>query len=394
MESKINEKLPINWLLLIGIMLIATNLRAPLTSVSPLLSLISEELGLSLAVSGMLTTIPLLAFAIFSIVAPITERKFGIERVIFASLLVLAVGIIIRSSGNSIGLFAGTILIGIAIAHCNVLIPSLVKRDFMQHSGVVTGLYSVTMNIFGALGSGLTLPLANKLNLGWQGSLRVWAVMCAVALFIWLPQLKNKTIIKISQQATSKKSLFRSSLAWKISLLMGIQSLMFYTIVTWLPKIIDTKDLPVEAAGSLLAILQIVLVPITFFVSVIASRIRNQVNLAVIGTSMLLIGILALWLGNSLTIMYLTMVLLGVGCGSCFSLAMMFFSLRTRSGAEASQLSGMAQSLGYLLASFGPFVIGALFETTNSWTSSFVLLSLLCLVLIYAGISSSKNRFV
>lgn len=384
----------VNWLLLIGIMLIATNLRSPLTGISPLLSAISQELNLSLAISGMLTTIPLIAFAIFSLVAPYTERRFGIERVLFFAIILLAAGISIRSMGSQLTLFGGTLLIGIAIAHCNVLVPSLVKRDFSQQSGLVTGLYSVTMNVFGALASGLSLPLATKWGLGWEGALRIWLITCLLALIFWLPQLSKKTIVKVVPLATAKNSLFGSALAWKISLLMGIQSLIFYTIVTWLPQIVASKGLGIEKAGSMLAVLQIILVPVTFIVSVIAGRMKDQVLLAWVGTLTLLIGILSLWLSSNLVVSYLAMALLALGCGSCFSLAMMFFSLRTRDGAEASQLSGMAQALGYLLASFGPIVLGSLFDYSNSWNSSFILLTTLALIQIYVGTSASKEGFV
>lgn len=384
----------INWFLLIGIMLIATNLRSPLTSVSPLLSTISQDLDLSLTISGMLTTLPLLAFALFSIIAPLTERKFGVERVLFVALILLASGIVVRSLGNQMGLFGGTIMIGIAIAHCNVLVPSLVKRDFTEHVGIVTGLYSVTMNVFGALASGFSLPLATTFGLGWQGSLRIWSIMCAIAILCWLPQLKKQTLIKVVTVDFEQKSLFRSLLAWQISLLMGIQSLIFYTIITWLPQMIASKGFPIELAGSMMAVLQIVLVPVSFIVSIIASRVKNQVLLSYIGTSSLLLGMTLLWLSQSLVLNYIAIALIGLGCGFCFSLAMIFFSLRTRTATEASQLSGMAQSLGYLLASFGPIVLGGLFETFTSWTSSFILLISLCFLLMYVAVAASKEAFV
>lgn len=394
MKTNSTKNNPVNWLLLIGIMLIATNLRSPLTSVSPLLSDISQSLNLSLTTSGMLTTIPLLAFAVFSIVAPITERRFGIEKVLFISLILLTAGIVIRSIGNQATLFTGTVMIGIAIAHCNVLVPSLVKRDFIAHTGIVTGLYSVTMNVFGALASGFSLPLATKFGLDWQGSLRIWSIMCLVALIAWLPQLKKQTLVREVKIEEEQKSLFKSPLAWKISLLMGIQSLIFYTIVTWLPQMVVSKGIQIESAGSMLAVLQIVLVPVSFVVSVIASRLKNQILLSLIGTTTLLGGLTILWLGQSILLHYFAIILIGVGIGFCFSLAMIFFSLRTQTAAEASQLSGMAQSLGYLLASFGPVVLGGLFDYSASWTSSFLLLIALCLILMYMAAASSKDAYV
>ena len=165
------------WILLLGIIFIGANLRAPITSVGPLLSAIRDEFSLSHSMAGSLTTVPLIAFALLSPFAPKIARKLGNELTIFFALLVLTIGIGVRILPGASFLFLGTILIGLAIAICNVLLPGLIKVNFPLQMGLMTGIYAVVMNVFGGLGSGLSVPLASIGNIGWRGSLGVWAIL-------------------------------------------------------------------------------------------------------------------------------------------------------------------------------------------------------------------------
>ena len=378
----------------LGILFIATILRAPITSVAPLIGTISSDLGLNSAAAGMISTTPLLAFALCSILAPISERKIGIEKVLFLSLIGLSIGIFLRSFSGSFFLYFGTILIGISIAHCNVLIPSLIKRDFPEKVGLITGIYSVTMNVCGALASGISLPLATKLHLGWQGSLRVWLVLSMLALVFWLPQVRSTTKMDLSVSTPKQKSLIKSSLAWKISLFMGIQSLIFYTLIAWMPQLFLQKNIDGELTGWLLTLLQLFLVPATFLLSIIAGRLAEQTILVWLGAGTIFIGLLGIMLTTSLPIIVISVILLGIGGGCCFSLSMMFFSLRSKSSAEASQISGMAQSVGYLLAASGPLLFGLLHDLSHSWISSLLVLLALSVVLLYVGLGASKKVYL
>src|SRR5699024_8982283 len=183
----------IYWLIFIGIIIVGANLRAPLTSVGTVISFIREDLSLSHTVAGFITTLPLLAFALVSPFAPKLSEKFGMERTIFYSLLVLFLGIVLRSMFGVSALFFETLLIGHAIAIGNVLIPVIIKLNFPFRIGIVMGFYAVGMNIFGALGSGITVPMMDFRNFGWEGSLQIWAALALLAIVLWLPQLKIKT---------------------------------------------------------------------------------------------------------------------------------------------------------------------------------------------------------
>lgn len=179
-------------MLIIGISFIAANLRAPLTSIGPLVSLIRDNLNISNTLAGMITTLPLFAFALFSPLVPGMARRFGTEVVLFWSVVILTIGILLRSWSGSIGLFLGTAILGLSISAGNVLIPSLIKKEFPRQVGVMTGVYSVSMNIFAALASGISIPLAVGLGLGWAGALKIWAMLSFISIILWIPQLRKK----------------------------------------------------------------------------------------------------------------------------------------------------------------------------------------------------------
>ncbi|MGO5073058.1 CynX/NimT family MFS transporter [Clostridium sporogenes] len=382
-------------MLIIGIIFIAANLRAPLTSVGPLVKFIRDNLHISNTLAGMITTLPLFAFAIFSPVAPRLGRKFGVELVLLLSVIFLTVGIILRSLSGVAGLFIGTAIIGLAISVANVLIPSLIKRDFQEKIGVMTGVYSISMNTFGAIASGISVPIATRLGFKWSGALGIWGILSFISIILWLPQVKRNDgeASKGHKADSSNVSLWKSSLAWQVTLFMGLQSLVFYSMVAWMPEILMQKGMSSNKAGWMLSLMQLALIPFTFIVSVLAGRRPNQRSLVISGCLFILIGILGLLYGSS-QFVFLWIIILGIGGGFAFSLSMMFFSLRTENSNEAAQLSGMAQSLGYLLAAFGPILFGFLHDATNSWKVPLQTLIGITVLLFIFGLGASRNRYV
>lgn len=383
-------------LLIIGIILVGANLRAPLTSVGPLVSSIRDSLGISNTLAGTITTVPLLAFAFLSPVVPKLARRFGMEFTIFVSLILLTIGIGIRSFGGIETLFIGTILIGLSIAIGNVLLPSLVKHNFAQNMGVMTGVYAVSMNLCGALGSGIIIPISSFSSLGWSGALGCWGILSLLTIFFWLPQLRNRhKSIKPVQTAQKVKpiNLWRSKLAWNVTLFMGLQSFIFYTVITWMPEILEQKGLNTHDAGWMLSLMQLAVIPITFIVPILAGRLQSQRLLVVVPAVLFVIGFFGILYENTLLIP-LWIIMIGIGAGFVFSLAMMFFSLRTQSTNEAAELSGMAQSLGYLLSAVGPVLFGWLHDITHSWTTPLFILVLISVLIFIAGMGAGKNAYV
>jgi len=344
-------------LLIIGIIFIGANLRAPLTSVGPLIPSIRESLGISSTLAGALTTVPLLAFALLSPFAPKLARRYGMESVLFLSLILLTIGIILRPLSGVGMLFSGTIFLGLAIAVGNVLVPSIIKQYFPKSVGTMTGVYSVSMNLCGAIASGLSIPITSKSGLGWQGSLGYWGIISIIAILFWIPQFRSNRnqAINVSEKPQSV-NMWKSGLAWQVTVFMGLQSLIFYTIVAWLPEILQQQGLSSSTAGWMLSLMQFAVLPFTFIVPILAGRMKNQYLLVTITALLFVIGMIGILYGN-LSLIPFSVILLGIAGGCAFSLAMMFFSLRTKNSYQAAELSGMAQSFGYLLAAIGPTLL-------------------------------------
>lgn len=375
-------------LLVLGIIFIAANLRGPITGVGPLIGELRQDTGLSSSMVGLLTSLPLLAFAALSSLAPSIARLKGIEATLFFSMILLTAGIVLRSVPHNSALFIGTLIIGLAIALSNVLLPSLIKRDFPRHIGSMTGAYSTSMNIFGAIASGLSVPLSIGLGLGWRGALLSWTILTLLALILWLPRLRGRHIPEPVPIAGS--SIWRSPLAWQVTMFMGLQSLLFYVIAAWLPEILQAKGMSSESAGWMLSIFMFVGLPTTFLAPVIAGRRADQRAMVLIIIMLYLIGCFGLLWGTS-KLALLWIISFGLASGASISLALAFFGLRSRNSQQAAQLSGMAQTIGYLLAAVGPILAGYLFDASGNWASSLIMLIIVTFLLLFAGLGAGRN---
>ncbi|GIN60375.1 MFS transporter [Robertmurraya siralis] len=385
----------LGWPIILGIVLISLTMRSPLTSVGPLIGSIRESLELSNTAAGLLTTLPLLAFAILSPFAPILARRFGMERIMLYALILLMFGIAIRTLPAIVPLFVGTILLGLAIAVCNVLIPSLIKRDFPRKVGLMTGMYSVSMNLCGAIASGVSIPLAHNLGLGWNGALGIWGLLVLISMLFWLPQVRvsRASAGMASNGVSVRRSLWRSPLAWTITLFMGLQSLLFYVLIAWLPEIMTSRGLSEDSAGWMLFLFQMASLPVSFVVPIVAGRMKNQRLLVLIMAFLFFVSLGGLYFSDNILISLWT-ILLGIAGGCAFSLAMIFLSLRTKNASDAASLSGMSQSVGYLLAATGPTLFGLFHDITASWHLPILLLLMVSVLLFIFGLGASNDRTV
>jgi len=382
-------------LLVLAIVLLAANLRPALTSVSPLIGQIRTDTGISNGVAGLLTGLPLLAFAGLSPIAPRLARRFGMEWVLLASLLVLASGILLRSAGAVAALFLGTAVLGAAIAVGNVLLPSLVKREFPERTGLMTSTYSTALALSAAIAAGASFPVAEQAGIGWRGSLALWALLALVAAVAWFPQTRGVNPANAST-GTSRgvTGLWSSLLAWQVTLFMGLQSLGYYVVLTWLPEILQEQvGVSAAQAGWMLGLAQVVVIPAMFLTPVLADRRPSQYGVVVMAVTLSGAGTLGLLVAAS-TAPALWVVLLGLGQGACFSLALTFFALRAPDSEHAAALSGMAQSVGYLLAAGGPFLFGVLRDATHAWTVPLALLFAVALCLLITGLGSARDAHV
>ncbi len=382
-------------LLLLGILLLAANLRPSLTSVAPLIGEIRVDTGISRGVAGLLTTLPLLAFSLLSPVAPLVARRFGMERVLLASLLVLTAGIILRWADAVAALFLGTAILGAAIAVANVLLPGLIKREFPERAGLMTSVYTTSLGVSAALAAGVSVPLAQLDGIGWRGALALWAVPAFLAAVAWLPQLGRSDRPEDAGDPgfPATRDLLRSPLAWQVTLFMGLQSLGYYVTLTWLPEILQDDGMNASGAGWMLGLSQTVAILAMFLAPVMAERRPSQRGVVAVAAGLSGAGALGLLIAGS-TAATLWVVLLGLGQGASFSLALTFFALRAPDSKHAAALSGMAQSVGYLLAAGGPFLFGVLRDATGSWTAPLALLLAVTACLLISGLGAARDAHV
>lgn len=379
-------------LLIIGILFIAINLRPALAGVGPLVEDIRRATGLSNGLLGLLTTLPLIAFGLISSLTPLFTKRFGIGGTLLGAMLLLTIGISIRAIDWIPALFLGTLLSGVAIAFGNVLLPSLTKRNFESNSGIITSLYSSMMAIGAALAAGISVPLANDLGLGWRGSLGVWAILSLIAFLVWLPQVKRlKNLGPNRNYLESMKKLAGSRSAWQVALFMGLQSLTFYVILAWLPAILQSRGFDASFSGWLLSLSQATGIVGSLTIPVFAGNRKDQRGIVLILFILEIISLIGLFLPQAGGAV-LWVSLIGFVLGGTFGLALLFIVLRSHDAASATELSGMAQSIGYLVAATGPLIFGVIYDITATWTYPFILLFVTALVKLVMGLGAGREE--
>lgn len=382
-------------LLLIGIIFVAFNLRPAITALGPLVPSIRADIHISSSMAGFLTTLPLLAFAIISAVAPKMGHRLGNEMAIFVGLIGLTIGIGIRSVGSLEFLFIGTVFVGLGIAICNVLLPGIIKDRYPTKVGILTSIYSTSIGVFAALASGISVPLADSVGLGWNVSLLLWGVLSIGTAIIWVPQIRRKSKpLTVSDTGEMKQSLISSGLAWKVTFFMGLQSFLFYCSIAWLPAILEHQGMSITIAGWMLALMQFFGLPAMFITPIVASKVPDQRKIVGVIGAGYIIGLLGLLVDSHVSISVLAVIVFGFCQGASFSLAYSFFALRTTTAKQAADLSGMAQAFGYLLAAVGPTLLGFLFDQTGSWTWPLIALLAATGCMIAAGIGAGRADYV
>ena len=393
--NKVNN----NWGVILAIVFIASTLRAPLTSVGPVVDVIKQVMEINNSVAGILTTIPLIIFAIVSPFVSKVTARLTMSRTILYSTMLLIVALYLRIAGDFTLFLIGTLILGIAIAFGNVVLPSYVKWYFPMQIGLATGIYSGTMNFTAGLGGGLSFPLSEITPLGFRLSLSFWILFAVIAIILWIPKarkgvkLEKATAIADQQDRPKKVAITKSKLAWMVALTMGFQSMVFYTVVAWVPSILVDRGLDPSTAGYLLMLNQFSQVPMTFTFPIIASKLKDQRILVVIITVLFLVGF-SLFFTQSLVLLIIGIIIAGLAMGACFSLCMTFFSIRARTSDGSISLSGFGQSVGYLIAAVGPFLIGYLHDATESWDSGIIALIVMSALFFIFGYPAAKNRVV
>lgn len=366
-------------MLAITVVVVAANLRATITALGPIIDLVGADTGLSAAALGMLGALPVLTFGLMSLVVHQLASRLGVDRTVFGALILLTIGTLVRSlPGFSGWLWTGTVLLAAAIAVGNVLMPAIVKRDFPTKVPLMTGLYSAFMSGFAAIASGIAVPIANAVD--WELALGVWALPAALAVGVWALRLRGPQAarpIRVPGAAKPGSSMWTSAVAWQVALVMALQSSVFYLLITWLPSIEAWHGVDASAAGWHLFIFQVVGIFAGLAAGPILHRNNDQRAVGVVTAGIMVVAMLGLLLVPGGVVIWAGLAGLSAGASLVVSLTLM--SVRARTPQDSGRLSGMAQSVGYLIASLGPITAGFLYDTTGTWTPVLVFAAVLAL---------------
>lgn len=380
-------------LAVLALALAAVNLRPAVTSLGPVLEEARAALDMSATLAGLLTSVPPVCFALVGFIAPRLAQRWGPATVVAAGLAATALGAGLRPLTGAVLFVALSGLAAAGIAVVNVLLPAVVKQRFPQRVGPMTGLYTMVLNLGAAAAAAGTVPMAAAFGDDWRFGLGAWAALAAVAVPPWLALARDRAPAKADTAGpapTSAVRVFRNPLAWALAGFFGLQAAAAYIVIGWLPQIFRDAGLSAETAGLLVATTSVLSVPLSFVLSTLAGRLRQQSGLVVAVGLFGLVAYVGLWAAPA-TAPWLWVVLIGVANCS-FPLALTMIAMRGRDGETVARLSAFAQSAGYLLAAPGPILVGALYEYTGGWQASLAFLALLTVVQLLVGGFAGRDR--
>ncbi len=394
-------------LLVVAVAAAGFNMRTAITSLPPLFPDLQIQLHLSPAALSLLAATPVICFGVVSAFAAWLNRRYGEEAILLVALILLTAGLLLRGAAPGIMLFPGTALAASAIAVLNVLLSSMIKRRWPEHAGLLIGIYLTALSVGAILGSLLSVPVYRSSGGSVPLALGLWAAPAALAALLWLPQLRYRTAGTAPAAASTAPAaastapaaapaparpsiqVYRYALTWHVTAFMGLQSLLYYAALSWLPTIFQDRGDSAVTSGNLLALMGVGNLTTSLIVPVLAHRSPGQRGLVVpslIGTAAGLAG--SLWAPLGMAPFWV--LVLGVSQGSCLSLAIFFMMARAPDAGVAASLSGFSQSVGYLVASAGPLLVGLLHTATGSWNVPVALMLVLCAAELAAGVLAGR----
>lgn len=382
-------------LLVIALFLASLNLRPVISSISPLLETIRNDLGMSASSASLLTSIPVLCMGIFSPIAVKLGIRHGIERVLALALVLVGGATVIRWFTPSYTFLLITSLIaGVGIAAAGPLLSGFVKRYFPSQVATMIGVYSVAMVIGAALSAGLSVPFQNALHGSWRSALGLWAILAVIALPAWwlfvLRRAEPKS--KLAQTSSLKNTgqlPWRNSRAWLLTIFFGMMAIMFYSVTAWFAPAVSNMGYSKIYAGNILTLFTLVQVPVTFLIPLLVNRYPKKLPWIIACSLLCLAGILLIVFSYS---PWISAILLGIGCGGLFPIALMLPIDETSNAQDASSWSAMTQSVGYVIGALGPILVGWIQDLTSSFVLAFVGLAVVCAAMTLVGLLIGSNK--
>jgi CP family cyanate transporter-like MFS transporter len=379
--------------MLVGLGLVALNLRPAVTSVGPLLDEIVQSLGFDRAEAGILTTLPVLCFGLIGPVAPLLGRRFGAENVIFMALIGVALGCALRLLPSALPLYASSVLAGVSIGIMNVLLPGIVKRDFPRKVGAVTGFYTMMLCVGAAGAAALSPQVEIVLQTGWTVALAVWGLLALLALPAWAPLRAHRRSAP-PVETVRARSLWTNALAWQVTVYLGLASSLAYSVFGWGAKILQDRGMDVPSSGLMLGLSILVQGAGAQGAPLMASK-RGDLRLAAL--LMMALGLAGLlgYLFAPIGGMWFWSVLLGIGQGGAFAIALTMIAQRGGTPETAARLSGMTQSVGYVMGALaGPLAVGLVHDGFGSWPPVAILFTAITLGASICALGAGKVRTV
>ena len=386
-------------IILLGIILLGMILRTPITSVGAIIGPLKNLLEINNTVAGLITTIPLIAFAIFSPFVAKISNKIGLEKTLYLAAIVTSIGLLLRFYINTSVFFVTTFIIGVGITVGNVLLPGLAKKYFPENLGVMTGFYAVVMNVSASVAAGVSYPILSS-NIGGEKfstglAVNIWLIVSILNIVIYAIITKNSKSERIEDKKYGGKGYLTSLKMWSVMLSMGLQSALFYCSVSWFAEIMISKGFTPSEAGLLLSISQFAQFPSTFLVPVLAEKIKNKLIIPIfiaMGYVASLIGMI--YIQGNFALMTIYIVLFALAGGGSFSYVMYLFSAKSKNEEEAADISGLAQAGGYWLAAIFPPLLGYVRDVLNWDVAIYILIMTASLLFITLLHSSSKGNII
>lgn len=378
------------WLNVAIVIIVAFNLRAPITAIGPMIDIIQDEYNLNSTLAGVLTSLPLIAFGSISFIV----GYFSPIRAIIVGIFLIFIAELIRSYLGVYGLFLGMLGIGCGIAIANVLLPSFIKEKFPKKMASMMGIYSLVLSISSIAGIALSMPLLNIFDLA--GAMVFWSVFSFIALMIYYPQAKNGRFFRIKKKAHKKINLLKNPTTWKITLFMGFQSFLAYSLFFWYVQIIVEKGYDKDFATNMVLFSQLVAAPVSLFGPLLLGKLRQNLHTFYIAglCSMYVIAFGMLFIFDSKISIIISAFIMGFPWGGVFGIALLFIAQKSSNAQIAARLSALAQGFGYLIAAQGQWIIGFLHDKFENFSFAILMLVFVGILVNIFGYLSYKSQII